>query len=102
MKNTLYPVLLALFLGGGFMACGGGGGGGDLAAEKAKLDEQQDKVDQIKILQARVADGTITEDEQRRLDELYAWLEAEGAKCADGSTAPVGETCAPEGGDGPG
>jgi len=97
MKGAIFPVLFALVLGVGFTACGGGGGAEEaLAAERAKLDEQQDKIDQIKLLQARVADGTITEDEQKRLDELYAWLEAEGAKCSDGSTPPEGETCPPE------
>ncbi len=96
MKNTIYPILFALVLGVGFTACGGDKGGGDLAAEKAKLDEQQEKVDRIKILQAKVADGTISEDEQKELDDLYAWLEAEGTKCPDGVVPPEGETCPPE------
>ncbi len=100
MKKIIFPVILALACGVGFTACGGGGSDAEeqYREEEAKLNEQQAKVDRIKILQAKVADGTITEEEQAELDELYVWLEETspnpGTKdCPDGSVIPEADTC---------
>jgi len=94
MKKILFPVLFGLTIGLGFSACGGGGGAADaLAEERAKLDAQQAKIDRIKILQAKVADGTITNAEQKELDDLYIWLEEEGRRCKDGTLPPAGQAC---------
>ncbi len=101
MKSLIFPVVMAFTLGIGLSACGGGGSDAEeqYQQEEAKLHDQQAKVDRIKELQQKVKDGTITEEEQAELDELYEWLEVEGKdpnapeKCPDGTPKPDDGDC---------
>ncbi|MFH2203173.1 MAG: hypothetical protein ABIJ96_08680 [Elusimicrobiota bacterium] len=92
---------MAFSLGIGLTACGGGGSDAEeqYKQEEAKLHEDEAKVDRIKELQKKVADESITAEEQTELDDLYKWLEQEGQdpnaaeKCPDGTPMPEDGKC---------
>jgi len=71
------PLVLVLTFVAGFTACGGGSAD-DLAEQKAKLNEREARLDEIKELQRKQNLGTATAEDEARLAALYAELEAEG------------------------
>lgn len=81
MKRTLPLVFAAFFC----LAAGCGDDGNDdaqqqLAAERQKLEEQKADIREIRQLQAKEKDGTITQTEQNHLDFLYSQLEGQGGQ----------------------
>ncbi len=75
--------LLLSALASTFLIAGCGDDGNDeakqqLEAERQKLEEQKADIREIRQLQAKEKDGTITQTEKNHLDFLYSQLEAQG------------------------
>jgi len=80
MKRTL-PLILASFF---VVAAGCGGDDGNdearkqLQEERQKLEEQKADIREIRQLQAKEKDGTITQTEKNHLEFLYRQIEGQG------------------------
>ena len=84
MFRIIFPVLLGFCLFGSFTACGGGSAD-DLAEQQAELDEREALIDEIRELQKKQSQGTLTAAEEARLAELYALLDEEGENPGGGN-----------------
>lgn len=73
MTRHLMPLALGLLLVGGFAGCGGS------SADATQLAADRDaRKKELEDLQEKQRNGTITESEQARLDQINAELEHEG------------------------